>query len=144
MIKWDNELGRRALARIQHEEVIWLTTISKSDFPQPRPVWFVWENESFLIYSLPTAHKLRHIAGNPNVALHFNTDAGGEDVQVFLGTARVDADAPVVKHNRAYREKYREGIVSIGMTEDTYSAQFSVAIRVTPARLRGLEPLENA
>ncbi len=52
-----------------------------------------------------------------------------------------DADAPAVKLNRAYREKYREGIVSIGMTEDTYSAQFNVGIRVTPARLRGLEPL---
>jgi PPOX class probable F420-dependent enzyme len=148
MIDWSNDLGRRALARIQHEEVIWLTTISKSGFPQPRPVWFVWENETFLIYSLPTAHKIQHIAGNPNTALHFNTDpstssgqVGGEDVQVFLGTARVDADAPAVKHNRAYREKYRAGIVSIGMTEDTYSAQFSVAIRITPARLRGLEPL---
>lgn len=141
MIDWNNPLGRRALTRMQHEEVIWLTTISKSGIPQPRPVWFVWENETILIYSLPSAHKIQHIAGNPNVALNFNTDAGGDDVHVFLGTARVDADAPAVKHNRAYREKYLDGIVSFGMTEDTYSAQFSVAIRVTPARLRGLEPL---
>lgn len=142
MIDWNNDLGRRALARIQREEVIWLTTISMRGIPQPRPVWFVWENETFLIYSLAAAHKLQHIAGNPNVALHFNTAAGGgEDVQVFLGTARVDAAAPAVKHNRAYREKYREGIIAIGMTEDTYSAKFNVAIRVTPVRLRGLEPL---
>jgi PPOX class probable F420-dependent enzyme len=141
MINWNNNLGRRAMARIQHEKVIWLTTISKSGFPQPRPVWFVWDGETFLIYSLPAAHKIKHIAGNPNVALHFNTDAGGEDIQVMLGTARADRDAPPVKLNRAYCEKYREGFKSIGMDEDTYSAQFSVAINVTPLRLRGLEPL---
>lgn len=143
MIDWNNELGRRTLARIQHEEVIWLTTISKSGIPQPRPVWFVWEEGAFVIYSLPSAHKLKHIAGNPNVALHFNTTAVGEDVQVLLGTARVDANAAAVKNNRAYIEKYGAGIVAFGMTEDSYSAQFSVAIRVTPARLRGLEPLPD-
>lgn len=141
MINWNDDLGRRAIARIQHEEVIWLTTLSKSGFPQPRPVWFVWDGETFLIYSLPTAHKIRHIEHNPNVALHFNTDAGGEDVQVILGMARVDRDAPSVKQNRAYCEKYRKGFKSIDMDEDSYSVQFTVAIRITPARLRGLEPL---
>jgi len=141
MINWNNNLGRRAMARIQHEEVIWLTTISPSGFPQPRPVWFVWDGETFLIYSLPSAHKIKHIEHNSNIALHFNTDAGGEDIQVILGTARVDHDAPAVKLNRAYCEKYREGFKSIDMDEDTYSAQFTVAIRITPARLRGLEPL---
>ncbi|MCB0048173.1 MAG: pyridoxamine 5'-phosphate oxidase family protein, partial [Caldilineaceae bacterium] len=62
MIDWDSEVGRRALQRIEREEVIWLTTVSSRGVPQPRPVWFVWEAGSFLIYSTPRAWKLKHIA----------------------------------------------------------------------------------
>lgn len=141
MINWDTPVGQRALARLNHEEVIWLTTISAVGIPQPRPVWFVWDGATFLIYSMPTAKKTAHIAQNPNVALHFNTDVGGEDVQVFLGTAQLDPSVPPAKHNAAYCAKYREGILSLGLDEAQYSAMFSAALRVTPTRLRGLEPL---
>jgi PPOX class probable F420-dependent enzyme len=141
MINWDNELGQRALQRIHTESVIWLTTISPGGIPQPRPVWFVWDGQSFLIYSTPAAKKMIHIAHNPNVSLHFNTDAGGEDIQVFLGTARIDSSAAPSHLNSAYSEKYHTEILSLGMDENSYSATFSVAIRVTPGRLRGLEPI---
>jgi PPOX class probable F420-dependent enzyme len=141
MINWDNELGRRAMERIQAEEVIWFTTLSPGGFPQPRPVWFVWDAASFLVYSIPDAKKILHIAQHPNVALHFNTDAGGEDIQVILGTAQVDSTAPKCISNPAYLTKYHEGILSLEMDDQSYSNMFSVAIRITPLRLRGLEPL---
>lgn len=144
MINWETAVGQRALARLNHEEVIWLTTISTGGIPQPRPVWFVWDGATFLIYSMPTAKKLAHIAQNQNVALHFNTDVGGEDVQVFLGTAELDPSAPPAKDNAAYCTKYHDGMRAIGMDEAQYSAMFSAALRVTPTRLRGLEPLPVA
>lgn len=141
MIHFDDDLGQRALRRIQSEQVIWLTTVSPSGMPQPRPVWFVWDGEAFIIYSIPTAKKIVHIAHNPKVALHFNTDAGGEDIQVVLGQAHLDSNTPPSRLNKAYSEKYHAGILSLGMDEEEYSAMFSAAIRVTPERLRGLEPL---
>lgn len=141
MIFFDDELGQRTLERIKSELVIWLTTVSPRGIPQPRPVWFVWDGEAFTIYSTPQARKLVHIANNPNVALHFNTDTDGEDVQVILGNAFVDKNAPPSKSNSAYSEKYHAGIVSLGMDEEKYSATFSVAVRVIPSRLRGLEPI---
>lgn len=143
MIHFGDELGQRALQRIQSEQVIWLTTVSASGAPQPRPVWFVWDGEAFTIYSTPTARKIAHIAQNPNVALHFNTDAEGDDVQVILGQARLDPDAPPSKLNKAYSEKYHAGILSLGLDEERYAAMFSAAIRVVPSRLRGLEPLPS-
>lgn len=141
MINWQTDVGQRALARINSEEVIWLTTISPSGMPQPRPVWFVWDGQTFLIYSMPAAKKIVHIAQNPNVSLHFNTDAGGEDIQVFLGAAQLDASAPAVMENAAYRAKYRAGMLAIGMDDARYSTLFSAVLRITPMRLRGLEPL---
>ena len=113
MINWDNELGQRTLQRIQAEDVIWLTTVSPRGAPQPRPVWFVWDGKTFLVYSTPQAKKINHLARNPNVALHFNTDAGGEDIQVILGTARIDINAPPSNLNTAYSEKYRAGILAV-------------------------------
>lgn len=141
MIDWQSSLGRRALQRIDHEQVMWLTTISASGFPQPRPVWFVWDGATFLIYTLPGAYKLKHIAHNPNVALNFNATEDGDDIQVILGAARVDDAAPAVIDNAAYCAKYHAGFHTINMSEEAYSAMFCVAVRVTPVRLRGLEPL---
>ena len=54
------EFGQRVMRRLQEEVVVWLTTVDASDTPQPRPVWFLWEGETFLIYSQPdTATGLR-------------------------------------------------------------------------------------
>jgi PPOX class probable F420-dependent enzyme len=141
MLDFTNELGQRALQRIQAEQIIWLTTITPSGVPQPKPVWFVWDGAAFTIYSQPTAKKILHIAQNPNVSLHFEAGPDGTDIQVFLGLARVDSGAPPVKEMPAYIEKYKAGMDHIGMNAESYSATFSVAIRITPSRLRGLLPI---
>jgi PPOX class probable F420-dependent enzyme len=141
MIQFDNETGRRFLERILVERVIWLTTVSPGGTPQPRPVWFVWDDGDFIVYSNAHAKKLGHIANNPNVALHFNTDADGYDVQVILGKARVDAKLPPTNLNKAYSEKYGEEILTLDMDEKRYAELYSVGLRITTTRLRGLEPI---
>ncbi|MBX3082468.1 MAG: TIGR03667 family PPOX class F420-dependent oxidoreductase [Anaerolineae bacterium] len=140
MVDFSDELGKHAAERVSEEYVIWFTTTSADGTPQPRPVWFVWDNDGFLIYSQPSAAKLRHIARNPKVALHFDS-GDGEDVVVFLGEASVDPSAPLPNAHQGYLTKYREGIHDIDMTEASYAASFSVAIRVRPTKLRGLDPL---
>lgn len=125
--------------RLRDEKTIWLTTVSAGGTPQPVPVWFLWDGATFLIFSQPKAQKLRNIARNPNVALHFrHTDEFGEEgIAVITGTASVDESAPPSNQIAAYVDKYRPGIAAINMTPDTLAAEFSVAIRVKPLRLRG-------
>ena len=129
--------GARVARRLEQEQVIWLTTVDARSTPQPRPVWFIWEKDTFLIYSQPTAAKVRHIARNPRVALHFNSDRAGNDVIVFLGQARIDRGASPAPRVRAYVEKYRTAIVDLEMTQKAFAAEYSVAIRVTPETVRG-------
>jgi PPOX class probable F420-dependent enzyme len=75
---------------------------------------------------------------HPRVALHFNTDAtGDQDVIIFVGTAVIDKTALPAHKVRAYLRKYREGIQELGMTPGQFSDEYSVAIRVTPTTLRG-------
>ncbi|MBX3064146.1 MAG: TIGR03667 family PPOX class F420-dependent oxidoreductase [Anaerolineae bacterium] len=134
----NTELGKRTLERLNDEIVIWLTTVDANDTPQPRPVWFLWQDESILIYSKPTSAKLKHIALHPNVALNFNGDQYGDDIQVIIGEAIVDDSAPAVDANTAYREKYNEHISGIGLTPESMGAAYSAAIRVKINKLRDI------
>ena len=137
----NDPIGQQILERLQHEQVIWLVTTSSDGTPQPRPVWFWWNGETFLIYSQPTAYKVRHIARSPRVALNFNSTPDGDDVVIFTGTARIDsAPVPAAEHV-SYLAKYATDIPIIGMTPESYSARFSTVIRVTPEKVRGVDVL---
>ena len=131
------EYGARVARRLREEQVIWLTTVGRDGTPQPNPVWFLWEGESFLIYTQPTAYKLRNIHRNARVSLHFDSGESGEDVVVFTGTASLDESAPLAHQHPAYLEKYRQGISDIDMTPESMGEAYHVAIRVRPEKVRG-------
>jgi PPOX class probable F420-dependent enzyme len=131
------KFGAHVLQRLRDEKAIWLTAVDADGVPQPNPVWFVWEDDAFLIYTQPKARRLRHIARNPNVALHFDGGEDGEDVAAFTGEARIDPDAPPANKHAAYSEKYRKGIPAINMTPESFARIYSVALRVRPVKLRG-------
>jgi len=137
MIDLSSELGMRVARRLESELIIWLTTVRVDGTPQPSPVWFLWADRTILIYSQQNKQKLRNIAQNPKVALNFNTDPQGSDVAVITGTARVDPQAPPVDQLRAYVEKYRQEIVDLGATPESFAQSYAVAVRVTPIGLRG-------
>ncbi len=133
--------GRVALQRIKKEYFIWLTTVDPAGTPQPRPVWFVWEDDSFLIFSQAKAHKLKHIQKNPQVSLNFNTsdDKGESQVIVITGSARIDPECPPVYKHRAYLKKYEDGIRRLGATPEQFAGEYSVAVRIAADKLRGWE-----
>ena len=130
------ELNDRVTERLQHEQIIWLTTVRTDGMPTPTPVWFHWDGAQVLIFSQPNALKVRNIQANPNVALHFHTDAEGGDVAILLGTAQVDAQAVAPQQLTAYLAKYAEGIKMIKMTPESLQQTYSTVIRVTPTHLR--------
>lgn len=137
MIDFKSELGRQAKQLLASEYILWLTTIGSDLTPQPRPVWFIWDNDAVLIYSKPTAAKLKHIARHPNVALHFNADREANDnILVLTGTALTTSPATPAIQIPAYMEKYGQGIINIGLTAQSFSDSYSVAIRIVPTNLR--------
>jgi PPOX class probable F420-dependent enzyme len=129
--------GARVIDRLTTNLIVWLTTIGASGTPYPKPIWFLWDGESILIFSQPGTPKLAHIAANPRVSINLNCDQYGNDVIVLTGNAVVDEDAPGANALPAYIEKYGEGMASIGMTPDQFAADYSVAIRVLPDKLSG-------
>jgi PPOX class probable F420-dependent enzyme len=137
MIDFTAAPGPRALERLQGEQTAWFVTSGRDGVPQPTPVWFLWENDQIVVFSQPNTGKTRAIARNPHVAFHFNFGGSGDDVQVFTGTAAIDADGPRAHEMPTYIEKYGSGMASIGMTPESFAADYSVRVVMTPEKLRG-------
>jgi len=136
MIDTNTDEGARAAGRLQDEIVIWLTTVSPDGRPQTSPVWFAWDGETFLVYSMPRSAKVPNVRANPNVALNLNHDGVGGDIVTIEGTARFDEDAPPVHQHASYVEKYRAEIGRLGMEPEPFAVEYSTAIRITPTRVR--------
>ena len=123
-------------SQLEKAYVIWFTTVRADGMPQPTPVWFVWDNDSFLVYTTPQAQKYRNIQANPKVALNLDDTDGGEHFTVFMGEAKIDSNTPSPSKVPAYIDKYRQGIIDIGMTPDSFDESYSISIRITPTHVR--------
>lgn len=137
MLDMNTEFGQRVARRLAEERIAWLTTVDSSGTPQPRPIWFLWTNGHFLVYSRPGNHKLSHISRNAKVSLNLDGDGSGGDIVVIIGEAQIDDTAPPAHLVPAYVEKYGWGFQRIGMTAEQFGRAYSVAIRITPTKLRG-------
>jgi PPOX class probable F420-dependent enzyme len=125
------------LALIKSAYFVWFTTVRDDGMPQPTPVWFVPEQDSFLIYTTPDSHKLRNLKHNKKVALGYAGDLEANSYVVLMGEAAIDPQALPPNQNQAYMQKYGEGIRGINMTPDSFTRQFTVGIRVKSLHLRG-------
>jgi PPOX class probable F420-dependent enzyme len=141
MFDLNTKFGRYVRKYIKSEYFVWMTTVDSTGIPQPRPVWYVWENDSFLIYSQANAYKLKHIQRNPNVSLHFNSadEKGEQRLIIVTGIAKIDPHCPATDKHRAYMRKYKSGIIGLNATPAQFAAEYSVAIRIIPTKLRGSE-----
>ena len=139
MLDLNSKFGRVVKKHLKNEYFVWLTTVDSKGMPQPRPVWFIWEDDSFLIFSQPKAYKVKHLKSNPKVSLHFNTsdEAGEKDVIVFCGEALFDKDNPPAHKVIAYLKKYKTGIIGLNSTPEEFSKEYSTAIRIKPTEVRG-------
>jgi PPOX class probable F420-dependent enzyme len=130
------EQGARAAQRLHDELIIWLTTVTRGGQPQTSPVWFLWDGETFLIYSQPGASKMRNLKVNPRVALHLDGNGRGGDVVTIEGTAAFDAAVGAADGVPAYVTKYAGPIATNGWTPASFARDYSKAIRITPQGVR--------
>src|SRR5215207_7053367 len=126
----------RARRRLASERVVWLTTVRADGQAQSSPVWFLWDGETFLIYSQPDAQKVRNLTGNAKVSLHLSDDGAGEDIVTVEGTAAVDPDTPRADRLDGYLAKYQAPIEALGYEPGQFARTYSTPIRVRPTRVR--------
>ena len=126
----------RAAQRLRSERIVWLTTVRADGQAQSSPVWFLWDDGTFLVFSQPGAQKVRNLTANPKVALHLGDDGSGDDIVTVEGTAAVEPDSPRADRVEAYLAKYLEAIEALGYEPGPFARTYSTAIRVRPTRIR--------
>jgi PPOX class probable F420-dependent enzyme len=133
---FDTPAGKKAAERLRTDRLAWLVTVRADGLPQPSLVWFLWDGESFLLYSRPRTQKLRNIRRRPLVSLHLDSDGVGSGVVVVAGEARIAGDEPPADQVEDYVRKYSRGIERLGMTAPEFARAYSVALRIRPLALR--------
>ncbi len=116
---------------------MWLTTVTPSGMPLPRPVGFLWDGaDAVSVYSQPGA-RLRNIARNPRVSLNFDGDGHGGDIIVLSGIAAVDESAPSAAENTLWVAKYAGEWERSGMTAESFVQRFSAPVRLHVTAISG-------
>lgn len=122
--------------RLRSNVIAWFTSVRSDGRPHIVPVWFLWDGDTFLIFTKPGSQKVRNLQGNPQVVLALDDTNGGSDVitveghSELLDTGAVDTTYP------AYVEKYGEEMTDLGWTPEAMATTYGYtqAIRVTPTR----------
>jgi PPOX class probable F420-dependent enzyme len=128
------ELTEQIERHLIGDQIVWLTTVTPSGWPAPRPVWFVWDGSVVTIYSLTSGVKQRHIGLNDRVTLNFDAGPGGGDIVVISGRAELVPDAPPPSRFPGLLDKYAPAIEYMERTPQWYDDEYNVALRVTPER----------
>lgn len=129
------EINPHIAQRLQDEQVIWLTTVSADGTPQPNPVWFIWDNGSFVVYTRPNSAKVKNMLRNKRVSINLEgAELLGGDVVIFTGEAEITFSP--AQPRREYQYKYAEAIQSFGFEAPGYFDAYSAEIRITPDKVR--------
>lgn len=122
--------------RLDGELVAWMTTVSPSGQPQTSPVWFLVQDDVIVVYSLARTPRTRNIAANPRVCLNLNSTPSGGEVVILEGAASIIEDGAPANEDERYVGKYLDAMADLGMTPETFAADYPVRIHITPTRLR--------
>jgi PPOX class probable F420-dependent enzyme len=131
--------GLSVRRRIEEEYLIWLTTVDTRGVPQPAPVWFWWDEaaSNFLMYNLAHAKRLDFMRRQPQVSLNFDGYGTGSGIIVFTGHAQISPSEPPADQHPQYLAKYGHWMTSKFGSPAQFAAEYSVALRITPIKVRG-------
>lgn len=120
--------------RLRENIIVWLNSVRPDGRPHAVAVWFLWDGETFLIFSQPNTQKLRNLRHNPYVVLALDDTHTGADPITIEGEATLLASGETDVTQSAYLAKYGKGIKQLGYTPEQMAAAYSQAIRIVPTR----------
>ncbi|MDT5015594.1 MAG: hypothetical protein QOD39_1754 [Mycobacterium sp.] len=124
------EFTQEVTSRLQADHYGWLTTVAKSGQPVPKLVWFYFEGSDVIVYTIPSAAKVRHIRNHPHVSLNLDSDGNGSGIIVVGGTATVDAEGADPREDAPYWAKFQADADRFGLTEalGAYNTRLKISI----------------
>jgi PPOX class probable F420-dependent enzyme len=117
-------------SRLEADHYGWLTTVAKSGQPVPRLVWFYFDGADLIVYTMPGAAKVRHIASHPRVSLNLDSDGNGAGIIAVGGEVTVDATNVDPREDDPYWKKYEPDAARFGLTDAIggYSTRLRISV----------------
>lgn len=120
--------------RLRVEPILWLASTRPDGRPHLVPVWFWWDGETILVFSEPTAQKIRNLRHSPHVIVALDTAGQAEDVVVVRGTAELTEKSSTDLMPPAFERKYEALFPHAGTNPERMKAQYSQPIRIRPTK----------
>ena len=143
----DDLVGRRPVGcpqelheRLRSSAVAWLTTVRPDGAPHLVPVWFLWADDGFIVFSKPAARKALNVAADGRVMLAIGRAEDDFDVQLVEGTARilpVGTSAVLPALAAQLSAKYADWMAAIGLTLEEFADTYRSVIRIEPTHFLG-------
>lgn len=123
------EFTKEVSSRLDSDKYGWLTTVAKSGQPVPKLVWFYFDGANVIVYSMPSAAKVRHIKAHPRVSLNLDSDGDGAGIITVGGEATIEAVDVDGRDDGPFWDKYKADAERFGLTEAF--AEYSTRIKIT-------------
>ncbi len=120
--------------RLRKEPIIWFTTVRPDGRPHTVPVWFLWDGETFLIFSQPGNLKIRNLQRNPHITLALDDTKQGGDVITVEGEAELLSEPSRNVVVPAFGEKYASMMQAMGADPERMLEDYSQPIRIKPTK----------
>jgi PPOX class probable F420-dependent enzyme len=120
--------------RLRTDLIIWLSSVRPNGAAHLVPVWFLWDGDTFLIFSKPD-QKIRNLQHNTSVMIGLDDTDAGENPIMFTGVAELLPSGSLTPALPAYAEKYAAKLTEFGWTGDSMAKAYSEPIRITPTKL---------
>ncbi len=126
--------------RMCSTSVAWLTTVRPDGAPHLVPVWFLWADDGFIVFSKPAARKALNVAADGRVMLAIGRPEDDFDVQLVEGTARilrVGTSSVLPALAAQLISKYADWMAAIGLGLEEFAETYRSVIRIEPTRFLG-------
>ena len=120
--------------RLREELIVWFTTVRADGRPHTVPVWFLWDGETFLIFSQPGNLKIRNLQRNPHITLALDGTKQGGDVVTVEGEAELLSEPSRNIVVPAFGEKYASLRKAMGADPERMVEVYSQPIRIKPTK----------
>lgn len=119
---------------LEHEPVIWLSTVRPDGRPHVIPTWFLWDGEAVLFASKPDASKIANLRTNAACMIGVGDPAADFDVALIEARAELTSIRTGTLLASGLRAKYADKMAEIGLSPATFADTYRQVVRLVPTR----------
>jgi PPOX class probable F420-dependent enzyme len=124
-------------AGLRRSTVLWLSSVSADGRPHVVPAWFVWDGERIVLFSKPTARKIRNLRCQPRAMVAIGAAGPHFDVELIEADAELPAATSGDVMPEAFATKYRSLMRRANLSIQRFAEVYSQPIVLRPTRFVG-------